>query len=288
VENIKAQSIADLKDLRILIIDDNVSNCKILGEQLTIWGAACEYCHKEIEVIDTLLKAHAENKPFEVAIIDIQMQYIDGHSSGKRIKNHPSLKDTKLIMMTAPGKTEGTIKMNKKGFEGYLAKPIKQGSLNECLSAILNCSRNKKNQMSKVSFTSSLQLSQKRRGEIRILLAEDNPINQKVAIGMLKKLGLSTDAVVNGRDAVEAIGRNYYDLVFMDIQMPVMDGITATAAIREGGTPRPTKPDVPIIAMTANAIKGDREKCIDAGMDDYIPKPVMLPVLAQMLNKWLK
>ena len=288
VKSVECESLANLKGVRVLVVDDNVSNCEVLGEQLSIWGAKCEYCYNAVDVIDSLLKAKSHKIPYKVVIVDIQMPYIDGASIGKKIKSNPALNDTSLIMMTAPGKTEGTVKFNKDGFEGYLAKPIKQASLNECLSKILGRSSSQVNSVQKVSFSSSLELSQERREEIKILLAEDNPINQKVAIGMLKKLGLSTDAVVNGRDAVEAAEQKFYDLVFMDIQMPVMDGLAATDAIRKSSQSNPTKPDVPIIAMTANAIKGDREKCLDAGMDDYIPKPVMLPVLAEMLNKWLK
>ncbi len=275
-----------VKGMRILIVDDNLTSGKVLSEQLSVWGARCKVCSQAADAVEVLVSAKSAGDPFTIAMIDMQMPYMDGQSLGKAVKNNPPIENTILIMMVSPCRPEDTVKNKEIGFSGMISKPVKRYCLKETLASALGRAANTPPKAPVDPFAIRYVISDERRNDIRILLAEDNPINQKVAIGMLKKLGLHTDAVTNGQEAIDAIKVRHYDLIFMDVQMPVMDGLTATRQIRCGHKDI-KNPDIPIIAMTANAIKGDREQCIEAGMNDYIPKPVMPNILAEVLKEWL-
>jgi len=216
-----------------------------------------------------------------MAVLDMQMPDMDGETLGRKIKSDPLLKDTTLVMMTSLGTTSG-VGLEKNGFSACLTKPVKQSRLYDCLVTVLGFTETTKDKIKPV-----LTPTKKKDGtNIRILLAEDNIINQKVALKVLEKLGYHADAVANGEEAVKTLETIPYDLVFMDCQMPVMDGYEATKAIRNRHSVIRNH-DIAIIAMTANAMKGDREKCLAVGMNDYVSKPISPQELSDVLEKWL-
>jgi CheY-like chemotaxis protein/HPt (histidine-containing phosphotransfer) domain-containing protein len=235
----------------------------------------------------------------------MQMPGMDGESLGKAIKEDPDLRDTLMVMMTSLGKRGDAKRLEAIGFAAYLTKPVKQSKLYDCLATVLGgalppvgaLGEDRLGKTSQTALVTRHTISEARRRKIRILLAEDNITNPQVAVSILKKLGFRADAVANGQEAIQALETVPYDIVFMDVQMPVMDGFEATRQIRNP----PSGPEalkgrrqstvrnhkIPIIAMTAHAMKGDREKCLEAGMDDYISKPVAPGALAEAMEKWL-
>ncbi|MGA8180899.1 MAG: response regulator, partial [Desulfobacterales bacterium] len=244
--------------------------------------------------------------PFEIAIIDMQMPEIDGEELGRQIKKDPNLATTVLIMVSSMGARGDAARLKTIGFAAYLSKPVKQLQLYDCLSATAGKFKEKERSQDTAIITRhSLADDKKRR--VRILLAEDDPTNQKVALNILKKFGYWADAVSNGQEVLGALEKDPYDIVLMDIQMPVMDGYAATGRIRrleleflraKSGEKDSGNASVPcfkyleqskrisIIAMTAHAMKGDREKCIAAGMDDYTPKPINPHEFLEKIEKW--
>ena len=194
-----------------------------------------------------------------------------------------TLKDTRLVLMTSLGQRGDARIMEDIGFCAYLTKPARQSELLGCLSAVLTGTIAA--QPSRPIVTRHM-IRELRRDAVRILLAEDNITNQQVAVGILKKLGLRVDAVANGAEAVKALETLPYDLVLMDVQMPVMDGLEATRQIRDPNS-AVRNHMIPIIAMTAGVMQKDQERCMDAGMNDYVTKPVSPQALAETLGKWL-
>jgi len=248
----------------------------------------------------------------------MQMPEMDGETLGQKIKQDPDLKNTILIMMTSLGQRGDAGRLKEIGFAAYLTKPVKQSQLYDCLATVTGVQKEaQKDRPAAIVTRHSLAEDQKRK--VRILLAEDNIINQKVAISILGKLGYRTDVVTNGKAALKALGMIPYDIVLMDCQMPKMDGYEATRRIREREASdcglrnaecelkdeiqisnykfqnyqstidnrQSSIKSVPIVAMTAHAMQGDREKCLAAGMDDYLSKPVKPQELADMLEKWI-
>ena len=232
------------------------------------------------------------------------MPGMDGETLGRTIKADPVLKDTQLIMLTSMGQRGDAKRFKAIGFSAYLTKPVRSSQLKETLTAVWGA----KSQDISTDLVTKHSLAESRtlvtadtketdQGKgARVLVAEDNIVNKKVAVKMLEKLGCRVNVTANGKEAVDMLESFPYDLVFMDCQMPEMDGYEATAAIRkweeenrysetENRKPKSEK-RIPIIAITANAMKGDREKCLEAGMDDYISKPVDVKKLAQALGKW--
>ncbi len=274
-----------LEGLRVLAVDDNETNRLVVGGLLESW----RFRHDEVEdgrtALEKLRAAVAQGDPYHLAVLDLLMPEMDGEELGKQIKADPALKETHLILMTSFGKRGDAARMGGIGFEGYLPKPVKQSILFDCLATILAGKTSEKSEGRKALVTRH-SIAEGKRANARILMAEDNITNQLVALGILKKLGLSADAVANGAEAVKALESIPYDLVLMDCQMPEMDGYEATAEIRNPQS-KVRNHAIPIVAMTANAMRGDREKCIDAGMNDYISKPVNPHALAEVLDKWL-
>jgi CheY-like chemotaxis protein len=216
-----------------------------------------------------------------VALLDMLMPGMDGVELGRRIKEGPDLRDTRLIMLTSMGVQGDRARFTELGFAGYLNKPLRRLQLRECLAMVLGRVEQPAAMPSQHLVAGITESVSHKRG-VRILLAEDNTINQLVALKILKKLGYGADAVADGHEAIKALETFPYDLVLMDCQMPEMDGFEATRAIRN------MKIDIPIIAMTANAMKGDRELCLAAGMNDYLSKPVKSADMAAILDRWLK
>jgi CheY-like chemotaxis protein len=216
------------------------------------------------------------------------MPGMDGQELGRRIKADPLLESTLMVMVTSIGQRGDAAILEQIGFDGYLAKPVRQSQLCDCISLVLarKIAAPETHHQPQGIVTRYTVAECTERG-VRILLAEDNIINQKVAQNMLNKVGYKADVVANGIEAVRALELINYDLVFMDCLMPEMDGFEATHAIRDKES-KVLNHSVPIIAMTANAMQGDREKCIESGMDDYLTKPVKKEDLADMIEKWFR
>ncbi|MBH0182398.1 MAG: response regulator [Nitrospira sp.] len=262
-------------------------NRQTLEYQLRVKGMVYESAEGGAQALDLLRSAVERGAPFDLAILDLQMPGMDGLELARRIKADALLSATRLILLTALGRRGDAKAAQDAGIAAYLTKPIRQVQLYECLGLVLaNASpagSGTTHPPAPLITRHSLSEAQAQsRG--RILVAEDNPINQKVAVKMIEKLGYRVDIAGNGREAVEALERIPYALVLMDCQMPVMDGFQATTAIRsrEAGGKR-----TPIIAMTANAMQEDREQCLKAGMDDFISKPVASKALAETLTRWM-
>jgi len=297
---------ADLSGVRVAIIDDNPINCKIAHEIVTDLGMRPEIYFSGRKALQGMIQAAKQSNPFRIAIVDYHMPEMNGEELGRRIADHDLLCETLLVLLTSVAQRGDAKRFASAGFAAYLTKPIHPSQLRETLSVVWSRTTTSKNAVTKHTLAEikkqykQEQVDQTLAQDVHILLVEDNLVNQKVARKMLTKLGCtSIDIAQNGQEAVEKMQSGTYDLIFMDCQMPVMDGFQATAAIRKmerhgsGDTqdltatsPTPAHP-IPIVAMTANTLKGDRERCIRAGMDDYISKPVKIVTLEAMLKKWL-
>jgi len=274
-----------LEGVKILVVDDNATNRKLLTTLLRRWKAEGKAVSGAQEALEELRTAVRDKKPYKIAILDMQMPEMDGETLGREIKADPLLKDTLLVMMSSLGSTSSERKtLDEVGFAACLTKPVKQSRLYDCLATVLGTSKAKPRTTGSVEVRAPAK--KKDGSRFRILLAEDNIINQKVALKVLEKLGYRADAVADGEEAVKALESIPYDLVFMDCQMPVMDGYEATRAVRDSRS-AVMNHDIPIIAMTANAMKGDREKCLAVGMNDYVSKPVSPQDLSAVLERWL-
>ena len=273
---------ADIQGTHMLIVDDNNTNREILLAQLASWGIQAEEAISGPEALQALYKAHEAGKPFEVALLDMQMPYMDGESLARIIRSDINIKDMSLIMLSSLGHISSRQKSNV-CFDANLTKPVRSSEMYNVLSDIL-----RKGKQTRKPAPSIMEhnLGDMQNNGQRILLAEDNIVNQEVAKSMLQKLGLNVDIAVNGVEALKALETDHYDLVFMDVQMPEMDGFDATHHIRDPGS-SVLNHDITVIAMTAHAMIEDEDKCIKAGMNDYISKPFSLKELAGMLEKWL-
>jgi len=263
---------------RILIVDDNATNLEILKLRLVSWGAQVTEAASGPAALETMAQAKTS---FDVVITDMQMPDMDGLMLGRAIRQKEQFKDIPLLLMTSLGRHNHS-ELADAGFAALLTKPVRPSELHLKLVEVLGGTQPGKTVQPAADSTAARMTFD---GKTRILLAEDNITNQQVAIGMLKKLGLKADAVANGAEAVKALEAIPYDIVLMDVQMPEMDGLEAAKRIRTSNSV--LNSHVPIIAMTANAMQGDREKCLDAGMNDYIAKPVNMKSLAEKLEKWL-
>jgi PAS domain S-box-containing protein len=275
--------LADIRGIHILVADDNATNREVLTAQLRSWGVRTEDAQDGFAALKALYLAKDAVDPFRIAILDMQMPGMDGVALARVIKADEALKSTHLVLLSSLGQRGDARQMEEVGFSAYLTKPVRQSELFDCLSVVLAGTAATRQAQPIVTRHSIREM---RRGAVRILLAEDNITSQQVAIMILKKLGLYGDAVANGAEAVHALEILPYDLVLMDVQMPEMDGLEATQHIRDPQS-MVRNHQVPIIAMTAHAMQGDREKYLKAGMNDYVSKPVSLKALGEVLEKWL-
>jgi len=260
---------ADLSGLPVLVVDDNATNRRILCEMLTSWKMAPSATEGAEEALRALRQAHAAGRPFGLLLSDGQMPDMDGFMLAEAVKDDPALRATPMILLTSAGRPGDGARCRQLGIAGFLTKPVKQSELFDTMASVLGGP-----QAGDVAAEASLPAARPPAQRLRILLAEDNPVNQTVAARILEKRGHAVVVVGNGREAVAALepgAAEPFDVVLMDVQMPEMDGLDATAAIRarEGAGAH-----VPIVAMTAHAMEGDRERCLDAGMDGYVTKPV--------------
>ncbi|MCK9616231.1 MAG: response regulator [Lentimicrobiaceae bacterium] len=263
----------ELQNAKVLVVDDNQTNLLIINIQLESWGIIPTLAASAKEALCIL----SEDETFDLAILDMQMPEMDGVELAKLMKSQIQTQSLPLILLTSMGNLDS---IPNGIFDAKLSKPIRMSTLFDYVLKTISNSKNKKNNPHSFEFNKCLAAML----PIKILIAEDNLINQKLVISLLGKMGYRVDAVSNGKEAVESLRRQHYDIVFMDIQMPEMNGIDATKAILDnsnGNNPN-------IIAMTANVMQGDKEKCIEAGMVDYLSKPIRFNEVEQTLIKWGK
>jgi two-component system, sensor histidine kinase and response regulator len=282
-------SALDRLPMRVLVVDDNHTNRQILLNQVGAWKMQVSSAAGGQEALDRLWAAVGESKPYEVALLDVHMPQMDGFALAAVIKADPVLSRTRLIVLTSMGHALHSAELKRLGIEAYLVKPVKQSRLLDCLlSKVRNRPKVEAARMPTCSQSASEIEPEFKK--TRILLAEDNFVNRKVALAQLRKMRYRTDAVANGREVLEALRRMPYDIIIMDCQMPEMDGYEASQAIRQrenqSDSPCPWKAPVHIIALTARALHGEREKCLAAGMDDYLSKPVRPAELQAALERW--
>ena len=271
----------DLSGTRVLVVDDHATNRLLLSTLLLSWGCEPGEAADGESALRELRAAVERERPYRLALLDMLMPAMDGETVGGRIKADPELAATDLIMITSLGQRGDRKRLEDIGFAGYLTKPVRRGQLREMLPLVLG--RNG-DSVAAPKIVTRHTVAESRRH--RILVAEDNLTNQLVAVKMLEKLGYRADVAANGQEALTALRNIPYGLLLMDCQMPEMDGFEATRRIRQGeaGLSRST---TPVIAMTARAMQGDREACIEAGMNDCVPKPVDLSALTKALDRWL-
>ena len=256
-----------LRGQRVLVVDDNETNRKILAEQLRRWGLECVCASSAKEALSVMAAAR---KPFDAGLLDHQMPDCDGAELGRLINADPRFNATRLVLLTSSGQVGDREQFERLGFAGYLIKPVTRRDLVDTLSVVLACDSSVWHTRTQPIITATLLRERRGHDPRRILVAEDDPVNRKVAVGLLERMGYGVDAVENGREVVDAWSRQRYHLILMDCQMPEMDGYAATREIRRREAPNR---HIPIIALTANAMAGAEANCRAAGMDAYIAKP---------------
>ena len=277
---------ADIKQKRLLMVGANTTNNEMVRSYLAQWECPHEAASGGEEALRLLRQAAASGEPFDLALLDMTMHDLSGEQLGRDIKADAEIKDTRLVMLASLGQQGNAARLEEIGFAGYLVKPVKPSLLFDCLLNLLSerVSETRNGSLgggARDVLTAGELQTQARRSKARILLAEDNIVNQKVALKVLEKLGYQADVVGNGLDVVAALDSVPYDVVLIDCQMPKMGGYEATGRIRSMEQDKHT----PIIALTAHTMKGDREKCLQAGMDDYLNKPFNAQALAAVIDK---
>ena len=272
-----------LADLRLLIVDDNPTNCRILTLQASKWGMIPRGAQNAQQALEWL----RAGEKFDLAILDMQMPGMDGLMLAGEIRKLPSAKTMPLVLLASMGVRTDHPDFAQAAFASCLTKPIKPAQLHEVLVRVVSGA---KPAAKKNPPLTKLDPSLASRLPLRVLLCDDNAINQKVALRLLQQMGYRADMAGNGVEALAALDRRPYDLIFMDVMMPEMDGLQATRAIRERQRDQAKYPNykspIIIVAMTANAMQGDREKCLAAGMDDYLAKPVRPEDVRASVERW--
>jgi PAS domain S-box-containing protein len=260
-----------LQDLPVLVVDDNSTNRKILEEMIGNWRMKPVAAANGPAAMEALQRAHKNGAPFRLVLLDGHMPGMDGFEVAARVKQDPQLHAAEVILLTSAGRSEDVARAKTVGVAATLSKPVKQSELWDAIVTALNVPGRQKSRASALSDAAKTR-ARAARQPLRVLLAEDNPVNQEVALRLLERRGHSVIVAENGRQALTAIERHKFDLVLMDVQMPEMGGLEATQLIRE--KEKSTGGHLPILAMTAHAMQGDRERCIAAGMDGYLAKPI--------------
>ncbi len=292
-EPVSPQAKADLAGVRILIVDHSAVNRQVLFEQVTSWGMRADAVGSSTETLRALRTAHEANDPYNVALIDDQMPGIGGESLARIMNNEPCLNgETLLVLITSIGQRGDAQRMQELGFSAYLSRPIRQSELMDVLATIWSAHLKGED----VGLVTRHTVAENRESGLpagerdhfalgaSILIAEDNAVNQQVAIEILRGFNCTITLAEDGLEALECVKNDRFDLIFMDCQMPRMDGYVATSEIR---VMQGELKHTPIIAMTAHAMKGDRERCLAAGMDDYISKPIDPDAVYRILRRWL-
>jgi CheY-like chemotaxis protein len=281
----KAPAPADICGKKILIVDDNPTNRIILLRQLGPWGCTVEEAADGETALAKMPDAVDSHSPFDIAILDMVMPDLDGVTLGRKIKADSKIGKTQLVMLTSLGNRGDAKVMQEVGFSAYLIKPVKSSQLRACLGMVVS-NHGLQSAGQGIPLVTRHSVAEQRKLNIKILLAEDNPINQKVVLRTLEKMGYRAEAVIDGKEVLSALEKIDYDLILMDVQMPEMNGFETTQGIRQ--KEKNTGRHVHIIAMTAHAMKGDRERCLEAGMDDYISKPIQANSLWDAIKRWGK
>jgi two-component system sensor histidine kinase/response regulator len=286
VKEIKVGSIAPpetLRGVKVLVVDDNRTNRRILEGMLKRWAMRSTCVEHGEDALAQLTGAREAGEPYGLILTDMHMPKMDGFTLIERIRQRPELSTATIMMLTSAGHRGDAARCQELGVAAYLLKPIRQSELREAIARVLGA----REQDGAIPLITrfSLQDAREPSAFLRVLLAEDNLVNQRLAVRLLEKRGHRVVVASNGREALEALEKDSFDLVFMDVQMPEMDGLEATAAIRE----RETRSGLhqPIIALTAHAMKGDREKCLAGGMDGYLTKPIRPQELDDILEDYL-
>jgi len=272
-----------LRDMRVLVVDDNATNRHILAKMLQNWRMQPTAVDSGAKAIVTLGEAKGLGRSFSLILLDAQMPGMDGFALAESIKRNPDWRGATVMMLSSAGQRGDAMRCRELGIAAYLTKPVRK---EELLDAILTAlgTRTRSDTHRTLVTRHSLRES---RGRLRVLLVEDNAVNQLVALRLLEKYGHVVTVAGNGRKALEALEKEVYDIVLMDVQMPEMDGLEATRTIRE--KEKTTGRHIPIVAMTAHAMKGDEERCLAAGMDDYLTKPIrtkdLLATLEETMNR---
>lgn len=267
----------DFNDIRVLVVDDNETNRIILQKQLTSWGIAHDSCINGRLALEKYKTESNKGNKYDLILLDMMMPEMDGLEVAQHL--HKETSPPKIILLSSALDSAGREAADRGDIDVFMLKPVRSSALYNTISTILG------EHTVKASSKDSSAITQYVYPDAKVLVVEDNHINQKVILGRLHKVKIEADVANNGKEAIEAISKNNYDLVFMDCHMPVMDGYEATTLIREN---EKGKKHITLIAMTANAMEGDKEKCIAVGMDDYISKPIKPEVLQDCLTRWLK
>ncbi|SEQ02627.1 PAS domain S-box-containing protein [Ectothiorhodospira magna] len=278
---------ADFQHLRVLIVDDHATNRESLTICLTAWGMQVQSVADAPTGLARCYQALAEDRPFELAIIDQYMPGMDGEALGRAIRTDSRLEALKLIMLIPLGHQGDARRLQGIGVDACVTKPVRHTELKNSLVQVLSATGTLDAPASCEAASATEASSMPFAGyQARILLAEDNIVNQQVALGILKKMGLSADVAANGHEVIDALRRQPYDLILMDIQMPELDGLEAARRIRDGKAGDKVS-NIPIVAMTAHAMQGHKDACLAAGMNDYMSKPIAVDILIEILKKWL-
>jgi CheY-like chemotaxis protein len=270
----------DVRGLPVLVVDDNDTNRRILCELLSQWQMQPTTANSGEAALQTLLQAKTSGGPFPLVLLDVHMPEMDGFTVATRIKQDPDLAGTTILMLSSADLMGDMTRGRELGIAVYLTKPITQSELREAIMATLQ--RPLWEAANSPSMTPPTSVGSRQR--LHILLAEDNPINQMVAMRMLEKRGHTVAAVADGRAALAALAQHAFDLALMDVQMPEMDGLATVAAIR--AQELQTGGHLPVIALTAHALKSDQERCFAAGMDGYLAKPISADDLYAAIEHW--
>jgi CheY-like chemotaxis protein len=260
-----------LQGATVLVVDDNQTNRRILDRLLTRWGMRVVCVESGLHAIEELNSARALGKPYRLILTDMHMPHMDGFGLVEQIRDTPDLAAATIMMLSSTGRSGDMARCQKLGLSAFLTKPVRQNELRDAIARALDRRRPQPDVVS-VPTPAAERRAAVHGTTLEILVAEDNVVNQRLATRMLQKRGHRVTVVSNGREAVELLERSSYDLVLMDVQMPLLDGIAATMLIRE--REKETGIHQPIVALTAYAVKGDQDRCLAAGMDGYLPKPI--------------
>jgi two-component system, sensor histidine kinase and response regulator len=269
----------DLADLRVLVVDDNATNRLILEEAVSDWRMRPTCVDNGPAALETLERAAELGKPFALMLLDAMMPEMDGFDVTHRYKANPKLAGTTIIMLSSADSDSDAARCRELGIARYLRKPVSTLALHEAILVALGRTSTQKPMKRSITANNATPFQR-----LNILLAEDNAVNQLLTVSILERRGHAVQPVNNGKEALEALACERFDVVLMDVQMPEMDGLEATIAIRR--MEQETNRHIPIIAMTAHAMKGDRELCLDSGMDDYLAKPVEPQTMRDVVERW--
>jgi CheY-like chemotaxis protein len=273
--------LASLKDMNVLIIDDNATNRRVLDRRLASWGMKTKVAAGGAEGLHLVNEARRAGTRFRLVLLDYHMPEMDGLAVADKMRQDPGFRGTKIILLTSAARNGVPGRIQELGLDACLIKPVTQSTLLETMLLVLGATASGEEAAGRQGVEDKAQPDK----PLRILLAEDNKVNQSLGVRLLQKRGHSVVIANNGKEAVAVYQSEPFDLVFMDVEMPVMGGHEATAAIRK--IEESTRRRIPIIAMTARAMKGDREACLAVGMDGYISKPVSVANLTEAMNSVL-